>query len=202
MLDLRNKIMGFYILSADMKKEIERDLEYIESNDDAELIIKLINDSVSEIIPLFYDGIGSPSNVKVSHYYPTNNNIYLLSGMNLGELIHEIGHAIEYKLRKNDHKYHLNYIDLLYSVVKGKTREDVVDSSVYNIPIIKDCRFVTEYQGHVWDKDKYYPNNKVSIKALADYFAEGFRYYFIDPITLVKKDYPLYNFIKELIYNG
>lgn len=182
---------------------IERDLSYL-----SEEWISLINESLNKIVVLRPDGSGSPArHVKDSHYHPLNKCVFLSIDMIEGELIHELGHVIEYNSTafNND-----NYLLLLNDLVKDKDIAsinisfDYSDKSFDRIYMIKDNRFVSEYQGNLFNLEKtnlgmFDEKGFLRTKAIADYFSEGFREYFMHPHILEKKDYPLYNFIKELI---
>jgi hypothetical protein len=83
--------------------------------------------------------------------------------------------------------------------------EDIFfDSNTFVKPImrIESKKFVSEYQGHIYDFniDNYIKNNyKMEPKQLGDYFTEGYRVYVANPEFLKKKDKKLYQFIdKEL----
>lgn len=70
--------------------------------------------------------------------------------------------------------------------------------------MIKDSRFVSEYQGNLFNLEKtdlgmFDEKGVLRTKAIAEYFSEGFKIFCLNPHILEEKDPQLYNFIKEMI---
>lgn len=141
-----------------------------------------------------------------SCYNRKEDTIYVLKGSNKFEIIHEIGHAIETKLDiYNNPKFISILEENLDLYAMDAIKEDTTFSET--IDIIKNPKFISKYQGRIYDNDMYgnsridYSNGKINSKAIGEYFSEGYREYFQNPKHLREKDIKLYNFIKELLKN-
>lgn len=168
-------------------KAIQRELEMIPENHR-----KILEDTVS-YITIVDEGY--------SRYDRKTGVVYILEDIVEGELIHELGHALETKLDlKNNKKFKSIITDLL----NGKTEKDIYFNETdypKRIRILKSERFISEYQGFIYNISEGYIDNEGAIKpiALAEYFAEGYREFIMNPSNLKKRDKDLYEFIKELI---
>lgn len=165
---------------------------------------KIIEDTDFEI---FSEGKVYRNNevVKNSFYDRKENKIYIIDGKGLteGEIIHEIGHAIETKLNILDNN---DYIK-----IRNKGLENYNKASIkYNNELDTDCimssKFVSELQGKIYNKDlkgnyRTYSNGNLNINCLGDYFSEGFREYIENGTNLLNKDEELFNYIRGVI-NG
>ena len=119
-----------------------------------------------------------------------------------GELVHEIGHAIETKL---DLYHNKEFLNVLNNGLEDIGIFDIIlDESSFSIPVTRiiNPKFISEYQGFVYEYDidglNYINENVFNIKCLGEYMSEGYREYIINPENLRKHDLRLYNFIKEL----
>ena len=108
-----------------------------------------------------------------SFYDRKEDKVYILTGKDLtkGEVIHEIGHAIETKLNI------LN--DIKYIRIRQKGLENYNKNSIYyNEELRADCisnsKFISDLQGRVYDKDlngniRTYANDTLNLNCLGDY---------------------------------
>lgn len=141
-----------------------------------------------------------------SAYDRKNNIIHLLKNPTEREIIHEIGHAVEtkYNVFKDD-----KFINILkdniseMDILMAKT----IDTYTEPIDIIENEKFISEYQGRIYNFDmfgneRYNSDTKeFNYRVLGEYFSEGFATYFTDRPLLLKKDKKLHDYIKELL-NG
>lgn len=128
------------------------------------------------------------------------NTVYILKGADKYEVIHEIGHLIENKLKIYD--------DIIFKNIIEKTLKDfsindiIFDPETFTQGIfrIESNKFVTEYQGRIYQSAGFQINNaKLNYKAFKEFFAEGLRMYYQDNQLLKNKNIELYNYIKELM---
>lgn len=143
--------------------------------------------------------------VKNSFYDRNENKIYIINGQGLteGEVIHEIGHAIETKLHiLNDN----NYIKVRNNGLENYNKATIKHNDELNTDCIVSSKFVSELQGKIYNKDlkgnyRTYSNGNLNINCLGDYFSEGFREYIENSNNLLSKDKELFNYIRGVI-NG
>ena len=126
--------------------------------------------------------------------------VTILEGMEEGELIHELGHALETKF---DLKNNEEYKKLLNNLVKNKSYNDIIyDTETFNIPvyILKDSKLISYYQGRLYKSAGIFDENmNINTKSLGEYFSEGYREYILNQSNLKSMDNELFNFIEELI---
>lgn len=141
----------------------------------------------------------------MSAYDRKNNIIHLLKKPSKHEILHEIGHAIEtkYDIYNNEKfinvlKSNITDMDILMAKTDTTTFEETID-------LIENDKFVSKYQGRIYNFDMYgkerynSSTQEFNYKVLGEYFSEGFATYFTNDKLLLKKDKKLYNYIKELI---
>lgn len=128
--------------------------------------------------------------------------------MEEGELIHELGHALETKFDLfNSYKFlevlKSDLPDSFTCMLNIKFTQEF--SRKIEILDIGNSKFVSKYQSRVYENDMY-KNERVDFKTgefnyrvLGEYFSEGYKEYILNPNNLKRKDPKLYNFIKELI---
>lgn len=143
--------------------------------------------------------------VKNSFYDRNENKIYILDGQDLteGEVIHEIGHAVETKLgilNNND------YIRIRSYGLENYNKSSIKSNEELGADCIKNSKFISDLQGKVYKRDlngnyRTYSNDSLNLNCLGDYFSEGFREYIENKENLLKNDKELYNYIRGVI-NG
>ena len=128
------------------------------------------------------------------------NTIHILKGANKYEVIHEIGHLIEDKLKIYDDSRFKNIVE---NTLKDFSINDIVfdpETFTQGIFRIESKRFITEYQGRIYQSAGFQTNNgKLNYKAFKEYFSEGLRMYYQDKQLLKNKNIELCNYIKELM---
>lgn len=165
---------------------------------------KLIEDTDFEI---FSKGKVYRNNeiVKNSFYDRKENKIYIIDGQGLteGEVIHEVGHAVETKLNILEDN---NYIKIRNIGLGNYNKNSIKYNNELNTDCIISSKFVSELQGKIYNKDlkgdyRTYSNGNLNINCLGDYFSEGFREYIENSNNLLSKDKELFNYIRGVI-NG
>lgn len=135
-----------------------------------------------------------------SGYDRKTRRVRLINDLEEGEIIHELGHALETKFDLYNNE---KYKKLLNNIVKNKGYGDIIyDSETFTIPItrLQADRFVSEYQGRLYEEVEIFNDDGgINPKSLGEYFSEGYREFIENPEKLMEKDSELYKFIKELI---
>ena len=130
--------------------------------------------------------------------------LYLLNNPEKGELIHEIGHAIETKLNLYENE---DFIKVLNNGLNNISVNDILyDERLFVEPVYRlaNSKFISEYQGFLYIEDLYgdemFNNDTktLNILCLGEYFSEGYREYILNPHNLRNRDIKLYKFIKRL----
>lgn len=136
-----------------------------------------------------------------SHYDPKTKEIVLSASRNPGDVIHEYGHALEYalKLEKDSTFFAIREsgIDL------ADASKIVYDEDTYTEPIwrmISD-KFVSEYQGRMYESAGIYDGHTINLSSMKEYFAEGYREFYADPENLKAHDPDLYDYIRGLLHD-
>jgi hypothetical protein len=141
--------------------------------------------------------------IKNSFYDRKEDKIYIMDGENLteGEVIHEIGHAIETKLNiLNDKKY----IKIRNAGLENYNQELIKYNEELGMNGIKNAKFISDLQGKIYNKDlqgnlRTYSNGNINMNCLGDYFSEGFREYIENKENLLNKDKSLFEYIRGVI---
>lgn len=171
-------------------KAIQKELEMIPENHR-----NLLKDVVKEI-RIIED--------RPSYYNRKTGVVSILKDMEEGELIHELGHAIETKI---DYQNNKTYQSLIKKVVSGKQLSDIFFDPDYPDPktrtpsaFLKSDKFISQYQGYLYIIEEGWLDDEgfINPKALGEYFAEGYKTYILNPKKLEAHDIDLYNFIKGL----
>lgn len=141
--------------------------------------------------------------IKNSFYDRKEDKIYIMDGENLteGEVIHEIGHAIETKLNiLNDKKY----IKIRNAGLENYNQESIKYNEELGMNGIKNAKFISDLQGKIYNKDlqgnlRTYSSGNINMNCLGDYFSEGFREYIENKENLLNKDKSLFEYIRGVI---
>ena len=165
-------------------------------------IRNLIEDTNYEV---FSEGKVYRNNNKIrnSFYDRKEDKIYIIDGEDLteGEVIHEIGHAIETKLNiLND----IEYIKIRNVGLESYNKASIKYNEELGMNGIKNEKFISDLQGKIYDKDlqgnlRTYSNGSINMNCLGDYFSEGFREYIENKENLLNKDKSLFEYIRGVI---
>lgn len=155
-----------------------------------------------------------------SKFNPYTREIIINKQARKGDLVHEIGHSIEYALDlfrnddflavlNHDLSYDLNDINSLeYIWFKEDGSEVIVERDTLDISKSKFSKFISEYQARLYDTDinnepLYIAGEKqLNNKCLREYFSEGYREFVDNPRNIEEKDKLLFDFINELAKKG
>jgi len=143
-----------------------------------------------------------------NRYNPQKNILYINPNeLENGVFGHECAHVFETKLGlfQEDSKF----LDIVKDGIDLSDVEKVYDASKHyvtnqKVVILSNNKFVTEYQGRLYDTKKVpaykYINGieYINPKALREYFSIGYQTFLYNPELLKEKDLELFNFIKEL----
>lgn len=136
-----------------------------------------------------------------SHYDPKTKEIVLSTGRNPGDVIHEYGHALEYALKLEKDS---TFVAIRESGIDLADASKIVyDEDTYTEPIwrmISD-KFVSEYQGRMYESAGIYDGHTINLSSMKEYFAEGYREFYADPENLKAHDPALYDYIRELLHD-
>lgn len=133
-----------------------------------------------------------------SHYNPGSRTLYIAENFEDFEIVHEAAHAIE-DIRGiwEDSEFR----SLVDKIAGEHSEQDIIQDDVTFIrPVrrIHDKRFISVYQGRIYDNFDETVEGMVNPSSLWDYFSEGYRCFFENPKLLLEKDPDLFAYIKEL----
>lgn len=141
------------------------------------------------------------SNPDRSGYDPKTKEILMSSQWRPGDVIHEYGHALEraLKLEKDPAFVALREkgIDL------ADASKIVYDETTFTEPIWRmlSDKFVSEYQGRMYESAGIYDGHTINLTSMKEYFAEGYREFYVNPENLRLHDPDLYDYIRGLLHD-
>ena len=141
------------------------------------------------------------SNPDRSGYDPKTKEILMSSQWRPGDVIHEYGHALEraLKLEKDPAFVALREkgIDL------ADASKIVYDETTFTEPIWRmlSDKFVSEYQGRMYESAGIYDGHTINLASMKEYFAEGYREFYVNPENLRLHDPDLYDYIRGLLHD-
>lgn len=135
-----------------------------------------------------------------SRYNSIEKIVYLSNDLEQGEAIHELAHVLERELNIYDRTEFVNIL------VDGLGEFDLLnidyipDKYGKAIFVLNNPKFVSEYQGRLYEEVGFQKNDgQWNQYSLAEYFAEGYKEYILNPEKLKSKDKKLYDYIEGLI---
>lgn len=141
------------------------------------------------------------NNPNGSHYDPKTRELAISSEREPGHIIHEYGHALERTLK-------LEKDDVFVSIrQKGIDLADaskiVYDEDTFTEPIwrMTNDKFVSEYQGRMYESAGIYDGHTINLSSMKEYFAEGYREFYMNPENLKAHDPGLYDYIRGLLHD-
>ena len=181
-----NQLTYLSDFSEDDRKTIEEELEQIPRHvrETAESCIKGIRRSDEDF---------------GASYDPVTQEILICDHRKKNALVHEYGHALERAQKV--------YSDPAFRAIMQKglenlTPNDIIEDSetfVQAVYRIESEKFVSIYQGRLYEAYGIYDGNTITLNGMREYFAEGFRVYFEKPELLRLRDPDLYRYIEELV---
>ena len=140
-------------------------------------------------------------NSKGSGWSPDTYDIYFSTHRAKGTAIHEYGHALAEALDlENDQ----TFIDVRNSGINLEDASKVVyDETTFSEPTMRlECdKFVSEYQGRLYEFIGFWDGKELDLRAMQEYFSEGYRAFYTEPELLKEKDPKLYAFIGGLTHD-
>lgn len=136
-----------------------------------------------------------------SHYDPKTKEIVLSTGRNPGDVIHEYGHALEYALKLEKDS---TFVAIRESGIDLADASKIVyDEDTFTEPIWRmlSDKFVSEYQGRMYESAGIYDGHTINLSSMKEYFAEGYREFYAAPENLKAHDPDLYDYIRELLHD-
>lgn len=136
-----------------------------------------------------------------SHYDPKTKENVLSTTHKTGDVIHEYGHALERALKLEK--------DPAFAVLREKginladASKIVYDETTFTEPIWRmlSDKFVSEYQGRMYESVGIYDGNTINLTSMKEYFAEGYREFYMNPKNLRLHDPDLYEYIRGLLHD-
>lgn len=62
-------------------------------------------------------------------------------------------------------------------------------------------KFVSEYQGRMYESAGIYDGHTINLSSMKEYFAEGYREFYMNPENLKAHDPDLYDYIRGLLHD-
>lgn len=169
---------------------------------------KIVEDTISSMPVKVRDALRKGTIIDIgkegaSQYDYTHDILYIAKGANKTAVIHEIGHMVENKLMDS-----ANVLAL-----KKQILEDVMPNSFVNeiyyagvepveVFLIKDSRFVSDYQGRVYINDwseLLDGEMRINPELLEEFISEIFREY-IENTERLEKEFPVfYEMVKRAV---
>ena len=161
--------------------------------------LNLIPKQHLEIIKNSINGIRIDENGN-SRYNSIEKIVYLSNDLEEGEAIHELAHVLERSLNIYGNE---EFVDILRDGL-GKfdfsSIDYIPDKYEKAIFVLKSPKFVSEYQGRLYEEVGFQKNDgQWNPYSLAEYFAEGYKEYILNPQKLKNKDKKLYDYIEGLV---
>lgn len=141
------------------------------------------------------------NNPNGSHYDRKTRELIISSVREPGHVIHEYGHALEraLKLEKDEMFGSIRQkgIDLA-DASKIVYDEDTFTEQIWRMT---NDKFVSEYQGRMYESSGIYDGHTINLSSMKEYFAEGYREFYMNPENLKTHDPDLYDYIRGLLHD-
>lgn len=176
---------------------------------DVEKELLAVRAAIKAVPPKVREAVNSGTIIDVgkegaSQYDYKNDILYVAKGETAEGVIHEIGHIVENKLADPQ-----KVLALKQDILKEVSLQALVNETYYDaggnpveISLIRDSRFVTEYQGRVYIQDwSELLDEKMNIRPelLGEFISEPFKEYMQDPERLRREFPEFYKLIKEIV---
>ncbi len=141
------------------------------------------------------------NNPNGSNYNPKTRELTISSARELGHVIHEYGHALERTLQLEKDEVFVSIrqkgIDLA-DASKIVYDEDTFTEQIWRMT---NDKFVSEYQGRMYESAGIYDGHTINLSSMKEYFAEGYREFYMNPENLKAHDPDLYDYIRGLLHD-
>ena len=137
-------------------------------------------------------------NAPGSGYDYRTKTLYVHPERAAGDVIHEYGHALEISLNLIHNEKYLKVRASGIDVSDLSKIDDDDKTFTERAWILNNPKFISRYQGRMYEHVGIMDDGKIVLDSLMDYFSEGYRAYYQTPELLKEKDSELYNFIGGL----
>ena len=137
-------------------------------------------------------------NAPGSGYDYRTKTLYVHPERAAGDVIHEYGHALEISLNLIHNEKYLKVRASGIDVSDISQIDDDDKTFTERAWILNNPKFISRYQGRMYEHVGIMDDGKIVLDSLMDYFSEGYRAYYQTPKLLNEKDPELYNFIGGL----
>ena len=136
-----------------------------------------------------------------SRYDRINGILYLAKELDEGEAVHEMAHALETQAGVWEDEKFLQAIHKTIGDI-NPLRDAILDEDTFVRPITRLAdteALVSIYQGRLYEEQVPLINENMefNVYALADFFAEAYREYVLNPYNLKRKQPEIYRYIDE-----
>lgn len=145
------------------------------------------------------------NNDKGSGYSRKDKTIYISSKATKREIIHEVGHHLEFDLFDS-----AKVIQLKNRLVQGLTKDDIIIRTAIdsagnktNIFTLKSDKFINGYQSRMYVdniKDALNADGTINIDVMGEVISVAIEYYFSYPKAMQKHFREMYDFIEKELY--
>ena len=137
-------------------------------------------------------------NAPGSGYEYKTRTLYVHPERAAGDVIHEYGHALEISLNLIHNEKYLKVRASGIDVSDISQIDDDDKTFTERAWILNNPKFISRYQGRMYEHVGTMDDGKIVLDSLMDYFSEGYRAYYQMPKLLNEKDPELYKFIGGL----
>lgn len=141
------------------------------------------------------------NNPNGSNYDPRTRELTISRNREPGHVIHEYGHALERTLKLEKDKVFVSVrqkgIDLA-DASKIVYDEDTFTEQIWRMT---NDKFVSEYQGRMYESAGIYDGHTINLSSMKEYFAEGYREFYMNSENLKAHDPDLYDYIRGLLHD-
>lgn len=113
-------------------------------------------------------------------------------------IIHEYAHGLERALNiYRDPKFK----QIMMTGLENISLDDIIyDETTFTRPVyrIKNDKFISEYQGRLYEEFGVYDGKNISLDGMREYFSEGYKEYIVNPENLKKHDPDLFDYIEGI----
>lgn len=141
-----------------------------------------------------------------SGYVHTEKTIYLAPNATQREVLHEVGHHLEYELFNKE-----KVDELKQELVQGLTKDDIIIKNVQNsygqstkVFLLRDNRFIDIYQSRLYVdsiEEAVNTDGTINIDCLGEIISVAIEHYFTYPKTMKKHFREMYNLMEDTL-NG
>lgn len=133
-----------------------------------------------------------------SGYEYKTHTLYIHPDRADGDILHEYGHALEISLNLIHNEKYLEVRASGIDIGDLSQIDDDTETFTEQAWILNNSKFISRYQGRMYESIGIMDDGKVVLGSLMEYFSEGYRAYYQAPDLLKEKDPELYNFIGGL----